>query len=79
MDIAFIKLHGKDKPYLLRADLIEYVEDSDAVMGNFDDWVKSVITLTEYNSRSTQFYCRETVEEIIDKLNNLNNDKIRVI
>ncbi len=76
--VTFIKLTGPEHFYLIRVDLIESVECVDEVDGNFESWVETVITYT-VGTRTTQYMCQESVEEIIEKLNNINDEKIRII
>lgn len=76
--VTFITLTGLEHIYLIRVDLIETIECVDSVDGHFEPWVETVITYT-VGTRTTQYMCQESVEEIIEKLNNINDEKIRIV
>ena len=76
--VTFIELTGPEHIYLIRVDLIESIECAEAADGNFDSWVETVITYT-VGTRTIQYMCQESVEEIIEKLNSIKDEKIRII
>ncbi len=76
--IAFIKLNGYEREYLLNVNSIIAIEDVDDAAGEYDTWVNTVITVNDVNN-SVSYMCKETVSEVENKLMDLNSDKIRVI
>ena len=77
MENTFIKLHGNTNAYLIRVDLIKWVENVENVDTDddeFENWANSVISV----GHDTQFYASETVDEISEKLEKLNPNKICV-
>lgn len=76
--IAFIKLNGYEREYLLNVNSIIAIEDVDDAAGEYDTWVNTVVTVNDVNN-SVNYLCKETVSEVENKLMDLNSDKIRVI
>lgn len=76
--IAFIKLNGYEREYLLNVNSIIAIEDVDDAAGEYDTWVNTAITVNDVNN-SVSYMCKETVSEVENKLMDLNSDKIRVI
>ena len=76
--IAFIKLNGYEREYLLNVNSIIAIEDVDDAAGEYDNWVNTVVMVNDVNN-SVSYMCKETVSEVENKLINLNSDKIRVI
>lgn len=76
--IAFIKLNGYEREYLLNVNSIIAIEDVDDAAGEYDSWVNTVVMVNDVNN-SVSYMCKETVSEVENKLMDLNSDKIRVI
>lgn len=75
--IAFIKLNGYEREYLLNVNSIIAIEDVDDAAGEYDTWVNTVVMVNDVNN-SISYMCKETVSEVENKLMDLNSDKIRV-
>lgn len=75
--IAFIKLNGYEREYLLNVNSIIAIEDVDDAAGEYDSWVNTVVMVNDVNN-SVSYMCKETVSEVENKLMDLNSDKIRV-